>query len=309
MLPEHCLTMSKGAVVVLSLLAVSALTVFSFWVFWPPSRPPEKTEENIDGFIKVARVAPKVVVVGLGPDAVTAIAAQKGIIVIDAGISNSLTAKYRKTIESVFIRDDFAYLINTHSHPDHTGGNQVFAGAVIVGQENCPAEMAEYWKDPERIGKRWLETVNGYDKELGGLDAGSREWDETFCKKSRYQHACDDLAKDRIVTAPSLTFKDSLSLPLGDMTLFLVYFGGTHSKSDAVIHIPELKLLMTGDLFSPGGIPSLDEDLLKNDLRQRKKAVKWIFTRWNDIETVIGGHGRVMTKADLKLFIEYLESI
>ncbi len=301
--------MSKGAVVALSLLAVTALTVFSFLAFWQPSRPPDKAKENIDGFIKVARVAAKVVVVSLGPDAVTAIAAQKGIVVIDAGISNSLTNKYRKTIEQAFGRNDFTYLINTHSHPDHVGGNQVFAGAIMVGQENCRSEMAEYWKDPERIRKRWLETVNGYDKELGGLDAGSREWNETFCKKSRYQHACDDLAKDRIVTAPSLIFKDSLSLPLGDMTLSLVYFGGTHSKSDAVIHIPELKLLMTGDLFSPGGIPSLDEDLLKNDLRQRKAAVKWIFARWNDIETVIGGHGRVMTKEELKLFIEYLENI
>jgi glyoxylase-like metal-dependent hydrolase (beta-lactamase superfamily II) len=298
----------KRTFAVIFFLAALTVAVFSFWGFLSCLRS-NRAERNIDEFITATDLGPKVMVVRLGADAVIAIASQKGIVVVDAGLSNSLTTKYRKIIEGRFKRNDFVYLINTHSHPDHIGGNQVFAGSIMIGQENCVDEIAGYWKDRGRIRNRWLETVKGFKKELTALDPGSNDWTETFCKKVRYQYACDDLAKDRVVTAPSVTFKDSLSLLLGDMTLSMVYFGETHSKSDAVVHIPELRLLMTGDLFSLGGMPSLDQDIAGDGLERRKRAVGWIRSRWNEIETIVGGHGRVMTREDLKMFIEYLGNL
>ena len=82
--------------------------------------------------IHTVNICDSVVTVGTGWDNVTALSTQKGIVVIDAGISYSLTAEYRKVIEQRFNRNDFAYLINTHPHHDHTRGNPVFSDAVSL---------------------------------------------------------------------------------------------------------------------------------------------------------------------------------
>jgi glyoxylase-like metal-dependent hydrolase (beta-lactamase superfamily II) len=60
-----------------------------------------------------------------GPN-VTAVATEKGIVVIDSHMAPSIALKMRRRIEKEFGRDDFAYLINTHHHFDHSNGNQVF---------------------------------------------------------------------------------------------------------------------------------------------------------------------------------------
>lgn len=297
--------MYKRSLIVFTVVLAALLSFAGFFFFARPN----KNQPDIDGFIKTIRVNPRVLLVSLGYDAVTAIASQKGIVIIDAGMSNSLTTKYRKIIEQAFGRNDFAYLINTHSHPDHVGGNQVFSDAAIIGQENCASEMAEYWKDRKKIQDGLAKIIQRRQKDLDGLDPGSEEWIEIFCKKACSQYAYDDLAKDRIVTIPNHAFRDSLTLPLGDLTLSLIYFGPAHSRSDILIHIPELKLLMTGDLFSSGGYVSLDRELVKKDAERRARAVAWIMSRRDKIETIIGGHGQIMTRKDLNIFIEYLKEI
>ncbi len=241
----------------------------------------------------------------LGVDAVSAIETQKGIIVIDAGISNSLTAKYRKIIEHEFKRTDFAYLINTHSHSDHTGGNQVFSDAVIIGHANCPPEMLKEWKDPEKIKSAYYKIADEYDKALQTMEPGSEERNEAFAQTLRYQHAWNDLANDRVLTKPTLTFEDSLTLFMGDATINMMYFGRAHSGSDILIHIPEDKILFTGDLFFPGGRLSFGDDD-KDDLKRWKIAMDWLMVRLDEIDKVIGGHGQIMTQKDLEAFNNYV---
>lgn len=260
------------------------------------------TDDNVEAYIKVKKLTNKVISVSLGYDAVTAINTKNGIAVIDAGISNSLTQKHRNIIEKEFKRNDFAYLIDTHSHYDHTGGNQVFTDAVIIGHENCINEMTEYWKDKEKIESGLQEIINNYDNQLKNFDPTWQDSLEIKLQKVRYQHAYNDLLNDRIVTLPQKTFKDTMNLYLGDITLNLIYFGKAHSESDIIIHCPEEKLLMVGDLFSRGGIPSI-RNVDKFDIKRRMKVIKWLEARMNEINVVINGHGQIMNRYDLKEFI------
>jgi len=262
-----------------------------------------------DELIKVEKLSDRVRLIRMGVgyyEAETAIAAKKGIVVIDAGISNSLTSKYRSIIEKEFKRNDFAFLINTHPHSDHIGGNQVYSDAVIVGHENCIAEISEEWKNPEKKRSNYGKNVEEYETELKSLPSGSQKWLETLCQETRYSMAFNDLSTDRIITMPSVTFNDQMNINLGDITLNLFYFGKAHSASDILIHIPEEKLLMTGDLFSPGGKPGFRE-YDKKDSERWIKALHWVKRLENDIDIVIGGHGQVMTKADLESFIGFVE--
>ncbi len=259
-------------------------------------------DPGIDKYIRIERPGERIIIVNLGYDAITAINSEQGIVVFDAGISTALSIKYRKIIEKEFGRKDFAYLINTHSHADHVGGNRVFSDARIIGQENCPEEFARSSNDPERIEFNLLKIAEDYDKELQLLDSGSDDWIDVYCQKARYQCAYNDLREGISIPDWDKTFSDSMNVSLGDISLKMIYVGYAHSESDIIILVPELKLLMVGDLFFPGGRPSVGT-LGKPDYEKLGKTISWIKLHWNDFELVIGGHGQIMSKDDLSAFI------
>jgi glyoxylase-like metal-dependent hydrolase (beta-lactamase superfamily II) len=281
------------------LLILSSFT--SFTSSQLESAQTDRPAQPVDSFIKTEKLNDKTILIRMGYDAITAIETKKGIVVIDAGISNGLTVKYRKIIEDEFQENDIAYLINTHGHPDHTGGNTVFADALIIGHENCASEISNQWKDPEKVKSALKKIVNDYDKELQALTPGTNEWDNVFCQKTRYQYAYNDVLINCPVTKPNVTFNDSLDLDMGDVKFNMYYFGIAHSESDIIVHIPEMKILMVGDLFSRHGRPGFYENKNQNPSR-RVKVTRWIEKRMSDIDIIIDGHGQVMSKEDLHAF-------
>ena len=116
----------------------------------------------IDSLITVNKINDKIILITFGADAITAINTKKGIVVIDAGISTGLTTKYRKIIEDKFQSTKYSYLLNTHGHLDHCGGNCVFSGAKIVGQENCINEITEQLKNPVMIMSKLKKITDEY---------------------------------------------------------------------------------------------------------------------------------------------------
>lgn len=258
--------------------------------------------DSVDKFIRINRINDRLLLVTMGADAVTAIATKKGLIVIDAGISKTLTSKYRKVIENEVGRSDFIYLINTHGHSDHCGGNSVFKDAVAIGYENCPLDARVRMKDPEKTKANLAKIVAEYDKQINNSEPGSADWEDAYCQKIRYQNAYNDFCDYPVATVWDSTFKDSMHLDEGDISLDMIYFGKAHSASDILIFVPELKLLMTGDLFFSYGRPSLIA-FDPVDGSGIKESLGWLTVRKKDIDTVIGGHGQIMTRIDLEAFI------
>ncbi|OFY26968.1 MAG: hypothetical protein A2275_14510 [Bacteroidetes bacterium RIFOXYA12_FULL_35_11] len=241
----------------------------------------------------------------MGADAVTAINTSKGIVVIDAGISYSLTKQYRKQFEKVFSKTYCALLINTHGHPDHTGGNLVFNDAEIVAHVNCIKEMQEQIKNPENVSKNLLKTIESYNNQLKMVDSSSVDWCDAYCQKARYFSAYNDLLEKKQLNFPGLTFTDSLFISMGDVSFDMIYFGKAHSESDILIYVPELKLLFSGDIFTKYGkhhICNADKQL---SLR-RGHVKKWLQKRKHKIEKIIGGHGEIMSKDDMDAFCKNL---
>jgi glyoxylase-like metal-dependent hydrolase (beta-lactamase superfamily II) len=93
---------------------------------------------------------------------------------------------------------------------------------------------------------------------------------------------------------------------MGDVTFRLIYFGKAHSESDILIHVPELKLLMVGDLFSPYGRPGIDDDE-RSDTDRWLYVMDWVGERQANIDLVIGGHGQLMTTKDLNSFKNFVQ--
>ena len=238
--------------------------------------------------------------VNFGYDAITAIETDQGIVIVDAGISTELTAKYKKLIENVLHNDDFIYVINTHGHHDHIGGNTVFSQAKVIGHDNCSIDVSERWTNPFKSMISLSNIIEDYEQQLQQSAPNTAEWYDIFTQKIRYMSAYSDVKNRVPVRLPDITFSDSMTLDLGDTVFEMIYFGKSHSNSDIVIYIPELKLIFTGDLFSKSGRPGINLSAI--DEIRCMQAIVWIQKRINRIEKVIEGHGQILSTDDLKQF-------
>ncbi|MEU1376962.1 MBL fold metallo-hydrolase [Streptomyces triculaminicus] len=142
-------------------------------------------------------------------------------------------------------------LVNTHHHGDHTYGNCVFTPeATVIGHDDCRAEV---------------------------LAAGLQL--HTLWPEVDYGHV--------EVTAPTLTYTDTLTLHIGDTEVRLIHPGVAHTVGDTIAHLPEHGVVFTGDLVFHGGTPFLMMGSLSGSLRavERLRAL--------DASVVVPGHGRV----------------
>lgn len=205
---------------------------------------------------------------------VVAIASQKGLIVVDTLGSIPLAKKMREIIEKEFGRKDFAYVINTHHHWDHINGNQVFAGATVIGQDRC---REIYYRAAKAL-------------------AQSKE------KQSREKEA-------PVLPSPVFTFSERMTLDLGDLTLKLIYFGRAHSGSDILIHVPEEGLLLTGDLFLERGWLPLFSGMAELDVPRWIEALNSVLDDKSQIKYVIPGHRDIWKQEKLVIWRDYIVNL
>lgn len=256
--------------------------------------------KKVDSLLRVQKINSRTLLVNFGYDAITAIETDRGIVIVDAGISTELTARYKKLIENVFHNDDFIYVINTHGHHDHIGGNSVFSQAKVIGHDNCSGDVSVRWTDPSKSMISLSNIIEDYEQQLQKSVPNTSEWDDIFTQKIRYMSAYSDVKNRVPARIPGITFSDSMTLELGDTVFEMFYFGKSHSNSDIVIYIPELKLIFTGDLFSKSGRPGFNLSAI--DKIRCMQAIAWIQKRINRIEKVIEGHGQILSTDDLKQF-------
>lgn len=199
--------------------------------------------------MQVRRLSDRVIVVTCFGNNITAIAAQKGLVIIDTHLSQTTAAEIRKVIEKEFGRKDIAYVVNTHGHWDHASGNQAFIDAVIIGHERCGEFMQRYPANrPGNIArfKKWVQEAK---EKLETLDPKSDEAmklrDETTVKEM----IAKGLEHGFVVTVPTLTFRERLTLDMGDLTLEMIYPGNAHTDNDILIYVPEEELVVTGDII------------------------------------------------------------
>jgi glyoxylase-like metal-dependent hydrolase (beta-lactamase superfamily II) len=107
---------------------------------------------------------------------------------------------------------------------------------------------------------------------------------------------------------PRVTFSDQFSVRLGGKEVRAKYFGRGHTSGDVIVYFPELKAIHTGDLFL--GRAGLN---IYVDYAQGGSFFDWTKTLDGasqlDFDTIVPGHGRVSTRADLLKFRVDLEAM
>jgi glyoxylase-like metal-dependent hydrolase (beta-lactamase superfamily II) len=193
---------------------------------------------------------------------VVALKTKKGIVVIETSLIRSDDARIRRAIEKEFGCKDFKYLINTHYHHDHTAGNQVYADATIVGHKTVPAGMKK-----ELTGEGLVKLVNKFKR----MEKERQEALKKSERNSRQYHfnrefliclnkAIAELQNGFTPTYPTILFEKNLILDMGDMTIELYSFPGTHTESDIMIFVPEEGLAAVGDLWPDQLLPYLRKE-------------------------------------------------
>jgi len=262
------------------------------------------TLDDLDQFTKVERLSERVLIVSNGVtdmDRVTAIATKKGIVVIDAGTNAPRTVRYRAIIEKEFKRNDFVYLINTHSHQDHTFGNRAFKGAVVIGHEKIKEELTNNVKE-NYYTKTFSDAIKQWQAQLKEAEENSNRWKQLRIYLYEGPEILSTIADNFRIPIPDISFNDEMELDMGDMTFKLKYFGEAHTQSDILVYVPEEKLLFVGDLFNyPGDVNF--RFFGKGNSENWIKALEKILVPENDIEHVVNAHySRTMGKNALMGF-------
>lgn len=175
---------------------IAAGTLAALVGFWSNANaqggfgPPELTTSQVMENIYVIRSG--------ASGNVSVIVSDDGVVLIDTKFANDHDGVMAQ-LEGI-TDQPVRYVINTHLHEDHTGGNPLMQalGVDVIASANARRIMAE-------------------TRETG---------------------------------LPNIVLENYLRIYLADKPIDLHYFGRGHTDGDIVIHLPEERVVFTGDLFA-----------------------------------------------------------
>lgn len=223
----------------------------------------------------------------VGPDAVVVIDSQfkdlaPGIVAKIKGVSDR----------------PIKYLLNTHHHGDHVGGNATFrAFAVIVAHDNVRKRMLA---SPQEI----------LDRYPARLEEARKKNDADSTRFLEEQIAWAKKVKVEEIPAPVLTFDSEFRIHVDGTgeTIQVWHTPPAHTDGDSVIYFEKANVLHMGDVFFNGVIPFIDVGA-GGSPSGYLAAIDKVIARVPADVVVIPGHGEVTDLAGLKRFRQYVADV
>lgn len=190
-----------------------------------------------------------------------------GTFVIDDQFA-PLTEKLMAAIKDVG-GDAPKFLLNTHFHGDHSGGNENFGkkGAMIISHLN----VRERLKHGSEI------------KEFGMI-----------------------LPPASAEALPIITYKDQMHFHINGEDVVVTHVPNAHTDGDSFIHFKNANVIHAGDIFFNGFYPFIDPTH-GGTVKGVISAADKILQLSNDKTKIIPGHGPLANKADLDTYKKMLE--
>lgn len=199
----------------------------------------------------------------------------------DLKLTAEMLATYRASIPAA---EKIDVLVNTHADGDHTFGNQLVKDARIIGTQGTVADFA-------RFDAKVIHNICMNAEQFGSAGVFMRECFRPF-----------DFSGIEL-TPPNETFSGRMELMVGEKKVELIEVGPAHSLGDALIYVPDDKVVYTGDILFTEGTPIAWYGPVK----------RWIdvcdMVIGMDVETVVAGHGPISTKDDVRRMRDYLQHV
>lgn len=180
--------------------------------------------------------------------------------------------------------DDIGTLVNTHANGDHTHGNGLCRHAEIIASEASAREMEEVDAARLRTMMEAAPNLGPTGKYLldifGDFDFG-------------------DVAE----RAPTRTFSGALELRVGDKRVELIEVGPAHTAGDVLVHVPDDRIVYTGDILFIDGTPIMWAGPVGNWIAACDRILAM------DVEAIVPGHGPITDKAGVRTVQAYLHYI
>ncbi len=191
---------------------------------------------------------------------------QDGVFIIDDQLK-PLTDQLLASIAEVS-EQPIRFVINTHYHGDHVGGNETLggAGSVIIAHDNVRQRMTS-----EQFSNFMNSTTPAWPKD----------------------------------SLPVVTFNDRVTLHLNGEAVTVTHVPRGHTDGDSIVHFPDSNVLHMGDIFFNGLYPYIDLD--GGGSIQGMIAAVELGVGMADAETrIIPGHGPLSDLNGLQEYLAFL---
>jgi glyoxylase-like metal-dependent hydrolase (beta-lactamase superfamily II) len=222
--------------------------------------------------IKVTKVAGNIYMLEGAGGNIAASVGEDGIVIVDDQYA-PLAEKIQAALKNLGITDKpVRFVINTHYHGDHTGGNEPFAntGSTVIAQDNVRKRLA-----------------------TGGSagNGGSLKFDYKASSKAGL---------------PVITFEHDVTVHLNGEDIRALHFPAGHTDGDAVIFFPKNNVVHMGDDFVRYGFPFIDV-ASGGSVQGMIAAMEKVSAQLPADVKVIPGHGGLSNLDDVREFVKMLK--
>jgi glyoxylase-like metal-dependent hydrolase (beta-lactamase superfamily II) len=221
--------------------------------------------------VAARKVAPRLYILRTAAGSnVLALAATGGTLLVDAGPADGVEA-LGAALDSLGI-GRVRYVVNTHYHDDHIGGNAYFGqrGAVVIAR---PAARAEAQVDTV------IPEFNGWRRVAAAADA-----------------------------LPPVTVEGPTTIHLGSDTVYLVPAPGAHTSGDLVVRVAPADVIHTGDVYEVGAYPFIDV-WAGGSVAGMIEATRRLLAAGGATTRYVPGHGAVGSAADVERYLGMLVAV
>lgn len=163
------------------------------------------------------------------------------------------------------------YVVNTHWHQDHVGGNENFvkAGATVVAHENVRKRVST---------EQFVKLLN---KTVPPLPESA---------------------------LPVITFSQNVTFYLNGNEIFIFNIKRAHTDGDAIVHFKKSNVIHMGDIYFNGMYPFIDLSA-GGSINGMIAAVKRILLLCDQNTKVMPGHGHLSNKVELEEYLKMLVAV